>query len=162
MTPPEFSQDFDDLLAALNEEKADFVIVGAHAMAIHGHVRATGDLDVHVRPSAQNAQHVMDALIRFGAPVTAHRITKSDFEIPGMVYQIGLPPNRIDLLTKLSGVDFDECLEGAVSAKLGTQEVRFIGLRSQIKNKRASGRKKDLADVEVLEALLLQQSGHIE
>lgn len=157
MTFPEFSQDFDDLLAALSEEKADFVIVGAHALAVHGHVRATGDLDVLVRPTKENAQHVMDALIRFGAPVTAHRITASDFEIPGMVYQVGLPPNRIDLLTKLSGVEFDECLDGAVSAKVGTQQVRFIGLRTQIKNKRASGRKKDLADVEVLEALLLQQ-----
>ena len=100
---------------------------------------------------------MIEALIQFGAPVAAHRIAAADFELPGMVYQIGLPPHRIDLLTKLSGVDFDECLEGAVSAALGTQKVRFIGLRAQIKNKRATGRKKDLADVEVMEALLLQR-----
>lgn len=158
MTPPEFSQDFDDLLAALNDVQAEFVVVGAHALAIHGHVRATGDLDIHVRPTKENAQKVMAALVRFGAPVAAHHITASDFEVPGMVYQIGLPPHRIDLLTQLSGVDFDECLDEAVSAALGTQHVRFIGLRAQIKNKRASGRKKDLADVEVMETLLSQQS----
>jgi len=155
MTPSAFSQDFDDLLAALIEAKVEFVVVGAHALAIHGHVRATGDLDIHVRPTKDNAHRVMDALVQFGAPVAAHRVTASDFELPGMVYQIGLPPNRIDLLTKLSGVDFDECLDGAVWATLGSQHVRFIGLRAQIKNKRASGRKKDLADLEVMEALLL-------
>jgi hypothetical protein len=157
MTLVEFSQDFDDLLAALNDARAEFVIVGAHALAIHGYVRATGDLDVHVRPTRGNAQRVVEALVAFGAPVAAHSITAADFEVPGMIYQIGLPPNRIDLLTQLSGVDFDECLDGSVAGTLGTQQVRFIGLRAQIKNKLASARKKDLADVEILEALLLQQ-----
>ncbi len=132
----------------------DFLIVGAHALAVHGHVRATGDLDVLVRPSRSNAEKVILALSRFGAPLAAHGVEVSDFCKPGMVYQIGLPPNRIDLLTEISGVDFDEALQGALSAPLGDNTVRFIGLAAQLKNKKASGRTKDLADAEVLEELM--------
>lgn len=154
MTLLEFSQDFDDLLAELNDAGVDFLIVGAHALAAHGHVRATGDLDIHIRPSKENAERVMRALISFGAPIHAHGITALDFQRPGTVYQIGLPPNRIDLLTEISGLDFDECLKGAIVAPLGTHQVRFIGIESQLKNKRASGRAKDLADAEVLEAII--------
>jgi hypothetical protein len=154
MANNEWSQDFDDLLAELIDAGADFLIVGAHALAVHGHVRATGDLDILVRPSPINADKVMLALSRFGAPLVAHGVKTNDFCKPGMVYQIGLPPNRIDLLTEISGVDFDEALVGAVSAPLGDNPVRFIGLAAQLKNKRASGRTKDLADAEVLEELL--------
>lgn len=84
-------------------------------------------------------------------------MTQRDFERPGMIYQIGLPPHRIDLLTEISGVSFNEALENAVTACLGKNEVRFIGLAAQLKNKRASGRTKDLADAEVLEELLRQR-----
>lgn len=154
MTSQEFTQDFDDLIDELQAADVDFLVVGAHAMAVHGHVRATGDLDLLVRPAAENATKVMHALSRFGAPVAAHGITEADFEVAGTVYQIGLVPNRIDLLTSVSGVTFDECLENAPIATLGTHQVRFIGLAAQIKNKRASGRPKDLVDAEVLEALL--------
>lgn len=154
MTDNEWNDDFDDLLAELIEADVEFLIVGAHALAVHGHVRATGDLDVLVRPSTANAHKVILALTRFGAPLAAHGVDVGDFQKPGMVYQIGLPPNRIDLLTEISGVDFEEALEGAVSAALGSNTVKFIGLAAQLKNKKASGRTKDLADAEVLEELL--------
>lgn len=154
MSSSEWSDDFDDLLAELIEANADFLIVGAHALAVHGHVRATGDLDILVRPSELNADKVILALSRFGAPLAAHGVKADDFRKPGMVYQIGLPPNRIDLLTEISGVDFDEALVGAITAPLGSSSVRFIGLAAQLKNKRASGRTKDLADAEVLEELM--------
>lgn len=154
MTSYDFTQDFDDLIGELQDAAVEFLVVGAHAMAVHGHVRATGDLDLLVRPASENATKVMRALSRFGAPVAAHGITEADFEVSGTVYQIGLPPNRIDLLTSVSGVTFDECLQDAPSGMLGTHRVRFIGLAAQLKNKRASGRPKDLADAEVLEALL--------
>lgn len=154
MSPFTFSQDFDDLVAELNEGGVDFVVVGAHALAAHGHVRATGDLDIFVRPTPDNAERVIHALARFGAPISAHGITARDFSAPGAVYQIGLPPNRIDLLTELSGVNFDECLEGHVAGVLGQNQVRFMGIRAQIRNKLATGRTKDVADAEVLQALL--------
>jgi hypothetical protein len=155
--PLQFSQDFDDLLAELNDAEVEFLIVGAHALAAHGHVRATGDLDVFIRPTPENAAKVMEALVRFGAPVAAHGVSADDFERPGMVYQLGLPPHRIDLLTELSGVDFSEAEQEAVRGALGSHQVRFIGARAQLKNKLACGRAKDLADAEVLEALLRQK-----
>lgn len=153
MESSEWCNDFDDLLAELIDAGAEFLVVGAHALAVHGHVRATGDLDILVRPSRANADKVISALTRFGAPLAAHGVETEDFCKPGMVYQIGLPPNRIDLLTEISGVDFDEALIGSITAPLGENVVRFIGLAAQLKNKRASGRTKDLADAEVLEHL---------
>jgi hypothetical protein len=154
VTELEFSQDFDDFLGELNEVGVDYVVVGAHALAAHGLVRATGDLDVYVRPTSDNAERLMGALERFGAPVEAHGVSKGDFAVPGVVYQIGLPPNRIDVLTSISGVTFDECLVNAVVGVLGRQPVRFLGVEAQLRNKRSSGRTKDLADAEALEELL--------
>jgi hypothetical protein len=113
---------------------------------------------VYVLPTADNAARVMLALRRFGAPVAAHGISVSDFSNLGVVYQIGLPPNRIDLLTSLSGVTFEECLVDSIQGRLGTQQVRFLGIEAQLKNKRATGRTKDLADAEVLEALIRRAS----
>jgi hypothetical protein len=149
----EFSQDFEDLLGAFIEQNVDFVIVGAHALAAHGHSRATGDLDVLVRPTADNARLVHRALQAFGAPLLAHGVRAEDFEREDMVYQMGLPPQRIDILTSVSGVSYDDCTVDALSGLLGKVVVRFMGLEAQIKNKRATGRTKDLADVEALEAL---------
>lgn len=154
MSGLEFSQDFDDFLGELNQAGVEYVVVGAHALAVHGLVRATGDLDVYVLPNADNAAKLMVALRNFGAPVAAHGISEADFCVPDVVYQIGLPPNRIDLLTSISGVAFDECLVNCVRGNLGTQPVKFIGIAAQLKNKRASARTKDLADAEVLETLL--------
>jgi hypothetical protein len=94
---PEFNQDFTDLIQALHDSNVDFMIVGAHALAFHGLVRATGDLDILVRPSAENAERVVAALDSFGAPLSAHGVAAADFGILGTVYQIGLPPRRVTL-----------------------------------------------------------------
>ncbi len=147
------TEDFVDLLTALSEEKCEFVIVGAHALAAHGAPRATGDLDVLIRPDAENAARVFRALTRFGAPLGAHGVQATDLAKPGTVYQIGLPPRRIDLLTQLSGVAFEDAVKDTVVGHLGPLKVRCIGLDAMIRNKRASGRAKDLADAEVLEEL---------
>lgn len=146
-------EDFVDVLACLNSEGADFVIVGAHALAVHGSPRATGDLDILVRPSAANAQRVYRALVRFGAPVASHGLTATDFQTPGTVYQMGLPPHRIDVLTEISGVTYDEAASDTTIAPFGTEQARFIGLDAMIRNKRATGRAKDLADAEALEEI---------
>lgn len=151
------NEDFVDLIAALKSEECDFLVVGAHALAAHGAPRATGDLDVFVRPTAENARRVYLALQRFGAPLEAHGVEAEDFATLGTVYQLGLPPRRIDVLTELSGVSFDEAAAQPIVGHLGPHSVRCIGLDAMIKNKRATGRTKDLADAEVLEAIRSQQ-----
>ena len=92
------------MLLCLQRASVEFVLVGAHALAAHGIARATGDIDIFVRPSPDNAVRVVQALVDFGAPIAAHNIGTHDFTVPGTVYQIGLPPRRIDLLTEISGV----------------------------------------------------------
>ena len=146
-------EDFVDFLRCLASEACDFVIVGAHALAVHGAPRATGDLDVLVRASEENAVRVISALRRFGAPLVSHGITAVDFQVPGVVYQMGLPPRRIDVLTQISGVSFDEAIIDSVEGTLGDVTVRCIGLEAMLANKLAAGRAKDLADAEVLQQL---------
>ena len=153
MSAPAAHEDFLDLVEELDSEGCDYVIVGAHALAAHGLARATGDLDVFVRPTPENAQRVLRALVRFGAPVSAHGVGARDFETPGTVYQLGLPPRRIDILTEISGVTFDEAIAQSVEGHLGTFGVRCIGLDALIRNKRASGRPKDLGDLAALEEI---------
>jgi len=130
----ELPEDFVDMVACLREEDCDFLIVGAHALAAHGAPRATGDLDIFVRPDPVNAERVYRALLRFGAPVAAHEVSPEDFRRPGTVYQPGLPPNRIDILTELSGIDFDEASRDTVAGHLGPEPVRCIGLDAMIRN----------------------------
>ena len=153
MTTPGWNEDFQELLDALLDEGVEFVVVGAHAMAMHGVPRATGDLDVLIRPSADNAERLMRALEAFRAPVRAHGIRAEDFCSPGTVYQIGLPPRRIDILTEISGVDFDTAYATRVSSN-APRPVPFLGIEALLANKRAAARPKDLADVVLLEAAL--------
>jgi hypothetical protein len=145
---PDWNDDFSDFVEALVTEHVEFVIVGAHAMAVHGVPRATGDLDILVRPTPENAACVMRALLRFRAPVQAHGIQATDFCSPGTLYQIGLPPRRIDVHTAISGVDF----ETAYSTRVFSKNLPFIGRDALLTNKRAAARPKDLVDVEQLEA----------
>lgn len=149
-TGPEYNEDFLDLLNELTAARVRFVVVGAHAMAVHGAPRATGDLDVFVESTTTNAQRVLEALNRFGAPVHAHGVTADDLARPGMVYQVGLPPRRIDLLTSISGCSFDEAWAGRLTVDLAGQEVPVLGLRELRINKKATGRLKDIADLELL------------
>lgn len=156
MVQTEINDDFEDLLRAFTQASVEFVIVGAYALAAHGVPRATGDIDIFIRPTAANASRVVAALHAFGAPLDAHGVTEEDFQLPGSVYQIGLPPRRIDILTELSGVSFDQATETVVDGKLGRVPVRFIGREAFVRNKRSTGRLKDLADIEALESQSLK------
>lgn len=140
--------DFVEMLAALHAAGAEYLIVGAHALAAHGRPRATGDLDIWVRPSAANAHRVYAALRHFGAPL--HDLTEPELTSADLVFQIGVPPARIDILTSISGVTFDECWDGRITVLISELPVTVIGRSCLIRNKRASGRKRDLADLEAL------------
>jgi hypothetical protein len=144
------NEDFRDLLAALLAAEARFLVVGAHAMAVHGVPRATGDLDVWIAADTGNADLVWSALLRFGAPVAAMGVARDDLTRPDQVVQIGLPPRRIDILTSISGVGFEEAWNGRVTHEVGGMQVPFLGRAELIRNKRASGRTKDRADLEAL------------
>jgi hypothetical protein len=143
----ELNPDFRDVLLALSGEGVEFIVVGAHALALHGVPRFTGDLDVLVRPSVENAARVWRALTRFGAPLAAAGVEAADFATAGIVYQIGLPPSRIDVLTDITGVSFDEAWTSREAADLEGATIYFLGRETLLRNKEATGRPKDLADV---------------
>ena len=145
--------DFRDMLACLRDAGVEFVVVGGYAVAHHGHVRATKDLDVFIRPSAENAARTMRAMSAFGAPVAALGVSAVDFSTPGRVVQLGVPPLRIDLVTALSGIDFETATRAPGTLELDGRVVSFIGLDALLINKRAAGRPQDLADVAALEAM---------
>lgn len=151
MTSPVLHDDFKDLLLAFEDAGVRYVIVGAHALAVHGIPRATGDLDILVAPDAENAERVMQALSVFGAPIESHGLTAQDFEREGTVYQLGLPPRRIDLLTSITGVSMDEAERTAIETQLQGLRVPVLGRRQLLANKLATGRPKDLADAQLLE-----------
>lgn len=146
------NQDFRDLLHELSEAGARFLIVGAYALAAHGLPRATGDIDVWVEPTRENADLVYKALQAFGAPL--HDLTGDDLSTPGIVFQMGLPPRRIDILTQITGVEFDEAWANRTEARFGDLTVAVIGPRDLLRNKRASGRPKDLLDADTIVELL--------
>lgn len=143
------NQDFLDLLRAFSAHEVRFLVVGAYALGVHGRPRATGDLDVWVEATPENAARVIQALAAFGAPL--HSVEAADFSRPGIVFQMGLPPVRIDILTTVSGVTFAEAWPGRVRADFGGVEVDVIGRDAFIRNKRATGRLKDLGDIEALD-----------
>ncbi|MDB4913832.1 MAG: hypothetical protein JWM95_1476 [Gemmatimonadetes bacterium] len=142
--------DFRDLLREFVTQHVIFLVVGAHALAVHGIPRATGDLDVWVKPTPENASRVVAALASFGAPLEDLGIAMDDFIRPDVVAQLGLPPYRIDILTSISGVDFESAWQDRVEANVAGVEVPVLGRASFQMNKRASGRPKDLADLSAL------------
>ena len=145
------SPDFRDLLSEFNAHGVEFLLVGAYAMAAHGRVRATGDFDVWVRPEAANAKRVIAALKAFGAPLAD--LGEDDLAQPGTVFQIGVAPLRIDILTAIDAVAFDDAWAGRLIWKFADQPVAVLSARHLIENKRAVGRTQDLADVEWLESV---------
>ncbi|HET9358114.1 MAG TPA: hypothetical protein VFO58_00095 [Vicinamibacterales bacterium] len=138
--------DFVDLLRAFIAADVRFLIVGAYALALHGRPRATGDLDVWIDATPDNAARVMRALTSFGAPLAD--VSVHDFSRPGVTYQIGVAPGRIDLLTELTGLSFADAWPGRLRRPFGEVDVDFIGREAFIRNKRATGRAKDLGDIE--------------
>jgi predicted nucleotidyltransferase len=152
------NEDYRDMLHALSDEKVKFLLVGAYALAAHGYPRATMDIDIWVMPSPQNADAVLRALRRFGAPL--HNLTKEDLQQDGTLFQIGVAPRRIDIVTAASGLQFEEAYERSLSVNIEGIEVHIPSVEDLIRNKRASGRTKDLADVEALESLKNSESRH--
>jgi Nucleotidyl transferase of unknown function (DUF2204) len=148
MTPTPVNEDYRDMLSALKDAGVEYLVVGAYALAAYGNPRATGDIDFWVRPTEENAKRVWEALTNFRAPRNA--VSVSDFAVSDTVFQIGLPPRRIDLITSISGVEFDEAWAERVGAELAGYEVFVLSHRHLVHNKLASGRPKDLADVDWL------------
>lgn len=144
------NRDFRDLFAEFNAHGVEYLVVGAHALAVHGHVRATKDLDVWVRPDKNNATRVFQALSAFGAPL--HELSETDLAEPGLTFQIGIPPIRIDVMTAIDGVDFEEAWSNRMQTQFLDQTVSVLSKTNLIQNKRASRRTQDLADLEWLEA----------
>jgi predicted nucleotidyltransferase len=145
------NNDYKDMLRALSDEKVKFLLVGAYAMAVYGYPRATMDIDFWVLRSPRNAAAVLRAIRRFGAPLL--QLTREDLLRDGTVFQIGVAPRRIDILTAVSGLQFEETFDRAISIRIEGIEVHVPSMDDLIRNKRASGRTKDLADVEALESL---------
>ncbi|MBS0617387.1 MAG: hypothetical protein JSR44_04320 [Spirochaetes bacterium] len=139
-----------DFLSLLIEHEVDFLIIGAFALARYGIPRGTGDLDIFINPTPTNVRRVLQALHDFG--MSALKLTEHDL-LSGDIIQLGFPPARIDLLTKLSGVTTEEILASREDGSLAGFKVAFLGKKIFIKNKRAVGRTKDLADIEAVEAL---------
>jgi len=137
------------MLSALSAAGADFLVVGAHALAAHGFPRATGDLDIWVRPTKENASRVWQAIEQYGAP--RRHLNPDDFCSPDTVVQIGLAPNRIDILTSINGVGFDDAWQKRKQTAVDDTTFFVIGRDDLLTNKRATGRPKDLADAAWLE-----------
>jgi hypothetical protein len=142
--------DFRDLFAALNAAEARYLLVGGYAVAFHAQPRFTKDLDVWTEPTPENATRVLAALRAFGAPIGD--LSVEDLARPGIVFQMGVPPNRIDIVTAIDGVSFADAWPGCNATTYGDQPVPVIGKADLIRNKRASGRPQDLLDVASLEA----------
>jgi hypothetical protein len=148
----ELPEDFRDLLIELADTGAEFVLVGGHAVAFHGHPRATKDMEVLIRANPSNAERLYRALAAFGAPLQNVDVEAKDFAAYDGILQIGLPPRRVDIINRADGVSFDEAIaEGSAFTPEG-RRIPVIGRAALIKNKRAAGRAQDAADVEALAA----------
>jgi hypothetical protein len=143
------SQDFKEFIQSLNDNAVRYLVVGGYAVALHGYPRYTKDLDVWVEGTAENATKILKTLRQFGFGTLD--LKEADFVVPDQVVQLGYPPNRIDILTSLSGVVFSECYPTHVTAEIDGVSASFIDLENLKKNKKATGRHQDLADIENLE-----------
>ncbi|WP_157565599.1 nucleotidyltransferase family protein [Mucilaginibacter arboris] len=143
-----FEKDFIDFIELLNTHQVEYIIVGAHALAFHGRPRHTGDLDIWIKPSAENAAKMVKVLEDFGFGSLG--LTKEDFIKENNITQLGYPPLRIDILNSISGVDFEEAYKGKIDAEVDNLQISYININHFITNKQASGRAKDLGDIEAL------------
>lgn len=144
----EVQPDFRELLGFFGARRVDFLIVGGYALAFHGVPRFTGDLDLWVRPTPENARRTIQALEDFGFGSLG--LEARDFEKPDQVIQLGQPPVRVDLVTSISGVSWDEADASSVHAEFGGVPVRFLGRAALVANKSATNRARDRADLEAL------------
>jgi len=147
--------DYKDMIKILLEENVKFILVGGIAVILYGHVRGTKDLDLWVYANSQNAPLLIKALARFGAPM--QDVFASDFELEGTIFQIGTEPIRIDIITKIAGLNFEEAMNKVNIMEIDGLQVPVISIEDLIKNKKASGRFQDLADARVLEKILARR-----
>jgi len=146
-----FEQDFTDFIQLLNDHHVRYMVVGAHAFSFHGRPRHTGDLDIWIKPDADNARKMVEVIADFGfAPLG---LAESDFLRENYVTQLGYPPLRINILNAISGVDFDEAYSARIDTEIDGLQISFISVHDFIRNKQSSGRAKDLGDIESLEKL---------
>lgn len=146
------NRDFEELFACLNRHGVRAVVIGAHALGFHARPRYTKDIDVFVEPSEANAGRLLAALEEFGFGGIG--VELEDFSSPGKIVQLGVEPNRVDITTIVSGLSFEEAWNGRVAGAYGRTPVFYLGLEELKRNKRATGRTQDLADLEVLDAIV--------
>ncbi|MGQ0735368.1 MAG: hypothetical protein ACT4QD_17165 [Acidobacteriota bacterium] len=144
----DLAPDFDEFCGLLNDHRVEFVVVGAYALAFHGAPRFTGDLDFFVRPTAENGERVLAAIVAFGFPINP--LTPADIVEGRKVIEMGLPPVQVHVMSAIDGVTWDEVWDSREAGVLGQHPVAFIGREAYVKNKRAAGRPKDVADVAAL------------
>jgi len=142
------NQDYKDMLSLLLENAVEFLLVGAYALAAHGFPRATADIDIFIKPSRENSKRLFKVLIEFGAPLK--NINPSDFEEPGIIFQIGVKPRRIDLITEIDGLSFEDAIEDGEIIDIEGLSIPIISKKKLIINKMATGREKDRLDAEHL------------
>jgi predicted nucleotidyltransferase len=145
------NNDYKDILLALSNRKAKFLLVGAYAMAAHGYPRSTMDIDLWIMPDPENAILVLQSLEDFGAP--SGSLSQSDLQKEGLIFQIGVAPRRIDILTSVDGLNFKEAFANSQTIEIEGIPVQVLSTADLIKNKRSTGRTKDLADAETLEKI---------
>ena len=146
------ARDFEDFIKLLNLHNVEYMVVGGYALAIHGKPRHTGDLDIWINISENNAELMLKVLKDFG--LSSMSFTKEDFLKPGYVSQIGYPPLRIDILNTIDGITFEEAVKNMNSIELGNDfRINYIGLHDFVKNKQAAGRIQDLADIREIKKL---------
>lgn len=144
------NDDYRDILSAFDDAKVDYLLVGAYALAAHGYPRATGDIDLWVQPTPDNAERVVHALRHFGAPLGD--IQPADFEEPDLILQIGVSPRRIDIMTEITAVSFEDAWPNRTQIVVGETAIPVIGKQDLIRNKEATGRSKDAADADQLKS----------
>jgi hypothetical protein len=143
------NQDFKEFIQLLNDNQVKYLVIGGYAVAVHGHPRYTKDIDIWIEISEKNAQKLLTALTQFGFESLG--LKSEDFQTPNQIIQLGYPPNRIDLITNPDGIDFQTCYDSKIEVTLNDVPVKFINLDNLKKNKLASGRLQDLADLEKLQ-----------
>lgn len=143
------NEDYKEMLQLLIEEKVEFMLVGAYALGVHGVPRATGDIDIWIKPNIENSEKVYKVLQKFGTPI--EESSKSEFAREGIIFQIGVAPRRIDLMTQIDGVEFEDAYKEKIIVDIDRLQIPVISLDKLIKNKISTGREKDKLDVSLLQ-----------
>ncbi len=142
------NKDYKEMLQILLEENVKFIIVGAYALAVYGYPRATGDIDIWIEAEKDNSKKIINSLIKFGAPL--ENITEKDFQQEDVIFQIGVAPRRIDIITSIDGVEFDEAYKDKIIIEINGLKIPILSLEKLIKNKESTGREKDKLDAKML------------